>query len=248
MMLKIKRTSIFFSQTNDLDKLASARRKKAMDIIGLLEPFILGRAVNTALSIGSSYCLIEEQIHRVLFPHAKCICTDLDKKALEHFEQPQLTKIVKSATDLDFPDESFDFIMAHQVLEHINAYPSILRSFRRLCKPGGIVYINVPNPFSPMIGKEPNGEWPKPIFPWLIKHNTKKIKKDFMQNTEKYHTGFSGRYLRSVMMDFSVYDLRKPRLKQEFKHRFLHLAIDMFPSSLLFIPVETNIWCLVKKL
>lgn len=237
----------FFSDSNELDKLASARRKKALNIIDILEPFILGKTINSALSVGSSYCLIEEEIRMALFPHAEFICTDLDRKALDHFHQPQLTKIVKSATDLDFPDESFDFIMAHQVLEHINSYPVILESFRRICKPGGIIYINVPNPFSPMIGKLPNGEWPKPLFKYFLKHNAKKINRDFMENTEKYHTGFSERYLRKVMRDFSVYDLRKPRLKQELKHRLFHMATDMLPNSLLFIPVQTNLWCLIKK-
>ena len=230
----------------DLDKLASARRRKALNIIGILEPFVLGKRIQSALSIGSSYCLIEEEIHRVLLSRATFTCVDLDKNALEHFQQPQLTKIVKSATELDFPDESFDFIMAHQVLEHINSYPNILQSFRRICKPGGIIYINVPNPFSPMIGKLPNGEWPKPLFKYFIKHNAKKLKKDFAENTEKYHTGFSEKYLRRVMREFSIYDLRKPRLKQEFKHLIFHKAIDIFPGSLLFIPVETNLWCLIK--
>lgn len=237
----------FFSSSNELDKLAAARRIKAIDIIGVLRPFILGKTINTALSIGSSYCLIEEAVHKVLFPHAEFICTDLDKKAMESFQQPQLTKIIKSATALYFPDESFDFIMAHQVLEHINNYPSILQSFRKLCKPGGIIYINVPNPFSPMIGKLPNGEWPKSLLKCFLEHNAKKLRSDFMENSEKYHTGFSERYLRRLMKEFSVHDLRKLRLKQEFKQPLLHMIIDIFPSRLLFIPIQTNLWCLIKK-
>ena len=78
-------------------------------------------------------------------------------------------------------------------------------------------------------------------------YDSKKMQKDFMTNTEKYHTGFSASYLREMMEEFSVYDLRKPRLKQEFKHPLFHRAIDIFPSSLLFLPVETNLWCLVKN-
>jgi ubiquinone/menaquinone biosynthesis C-methylase UbiE len=56
-----------------------------------------------------------------------------------------------SATDLEFEDNSFDFISAHQLLEYINEYPEILIAFRRLCKPGGVICINVPNPSSPIL-------------------------------------------------------------------------------------------------
>jgi ubiquinone/menaquinone biosynthesis C-methylase UbiE len=59
------------------------------------------------------------------------------------FNQPHLKKRVLSATDLDFPDESFDFILAHQVLEHINRYPEVLDHLARLCRKGGILYISV---------------------------------------------------------------------------------------------------------
>lgn len=236
----------FVSKKYGLDRIVSTRTKKAMNIIDVLRPFVLDKNIDSALSIGSSHCLIEEEVQRALFPNAKFFCTDLDKKALDQFQQPQLTKIVKSATDLDFPDESFDFIMAHQVLEHINNHLSILQTFRRICKPGGIIFISVPNPFSPMFGKLPTGEWPKPFFKRFISHNTRKLKRDFMENTEKYHTGFSERYLRSVMNDFSIFDLRKPRLKQEFNRPLARVAIDLIPSPLLSIPIGTNIWCLIK--
>ena len=64
------------------------------------------------------------------------IFTDLDVEELHQFDQPNLTKKLMSATDLEFEDNSFDFISDQQVLEHINEYPEILIAFRRLCKPG----------------------------------------------------------------------------------------------------------------
>lgn len=236
----------FFSELADEASLIEARRRKAKEIVGLLRPYVQGRAIHRALSVGSSYCLIEEAIHAELVPDAEFICTDLDTAALYRFEQPGMIKRELSAMALDYPEASFDLIVAHQVLEHINGYAKILDDFRRLTRPGALIYINVPNPLSPMIGKLPNGRWPRPLLRHLWQHNWKKLKPDFATNTEAYHTGFTERILRRSMPGFSVHDLRKPRLKQVFTGTFALRLIDLFPRTLLFLPVETNLWCLVK--
>jgi SAM-dependent methyltransferase len=40
---------------------------------------------------------------------------------------------------LDFPDDAFDVVHAHQVLQHVAAPVRALREMRRVCRPGGIV-------------------------------------------------------------------------------------------------------------
>jgi ubiquinone/menaquinone biosynthesis C-methylase UbiE len=40
---------------------------------------------------------------------------------------------------LDFPDDTFDVVHAHQVLQHVADPVSALKEMRRVCKPGGVV-------------------------------------------------------------------------------------------------------------
>ena len=236
----------FFSKAN-LTHLIPGRVRKAKHIAGLIQPFLKGKTIRSALSIGSSYCIIEDYLKQELIPQAEFICTDLDERALTCYPEQDLIKYVMSATDLKFPAESFDLIIAHQVLEHINDYPVVLQSLRRLCRPGGLIYINVPNPRSPMIGTLPNGEWPRPIFKELLLHNLKKFNADFMLDTEKYHTGFTIRTLKKYLPEFEIYDLRKARLKQGFRHPAIQTLIDWFPRCLLFVVMTTNIWLVQKR-
>ncbi|MEJ8660914.1 MULTISPECIES: class I SAM-dependent methyltransferase [Streptomyces] len=42
---------------------------------------------------------------------------------------------------LDFPDDSFDVVHAHQVLQHVGDPVLALREMRRVCRPGGIVAV-----------------------------------------------------------------------------------------------------------
>ncbi|MBT2508938.1 class I SAM-dependent methyltransferase [Streptomyces sp. ISL-98] len=46
---------------------------------------------------------------------------------------------VADAHALDFPDDSFDVVHAHQVLQHVGDPVQALREMRRVCRPGGIV-------------------------------------------------------------------------------------------------------------
>ncbi|MCZ2401858.1 methyltransferase domain-containing protein [Paenarthrobacter sp. Z7-10] len=43
--------------------------------------------------------------------------------------------------DLDFPDDQFDVVHAHQVLQHLSDPVEALREMRRVAKPGGIVAV-----------------------------------------------------------------------------------------------------------
>ncbi|MCH0543020.1 methyltransferase domain-containing protein [Streptomyces sp. MUM 203J] len=42
---------------------------------------------------------------------------------------------------LDFPDDTFDVVHAHQVLQHVGDPVAALREMRRVCRPGGVVAV-----------------------------------------------------------------------------------------------------------
>ncbi|WP_052850583.1 methyltransferase domain-containing protein [Streptomyces avicenniae] len=48
---------------------------------------------------------------------------------------------VGDAHALDFPDDSFDVVHAHQVLQHVTDPVRVLREMRRVCRPGGVVAV-----------------------------------------------------------------------------------------------------------
>lgn len=50
-----------------------------------------------------------------------------------------LTFRVGDAYALDFPDDAFDVVHAHQVLQHLTDPVAALTEMRRVCRPGGIV-------------------------------------------------------------------------------------------------------------
>lgn len=47
--------------------------------------------------------------------------------------------VVGDVHALDLPDDSFDVVHAHQVLQHVTDPVQALREMRRVCKPGGVV-------------------------------------------------------------------------------------------------------------
>ncbi|OBG74348.1 methyltransferase type 11 [Mycobacterium sp. E2462] len=57
-------------------------------------------------------------------------------------DRHRLTNVAFATADvhrLDFPDDTFDVVHAHQVLQHVTDPVAALREMRRVCVPGGIV-------------------------------------------------------------------------------------------------------------
>ncbi len=64
--------------------------------------------------------------------------------AVEHAQEKgadNVTFRVGDAYALDFPDDSFDVVHAHQVLQHLTDPVAALREMRRVTRPGGVVAV-----------------------------------------------------------------------------------------------------------
>jgi ubiquinone/menaquinone biosynthesis C-methylase UbiE len=55
-----------------------------------------------------------------------------------------------SAETIGFVDETFDAVTAIEVLEHILDLPAAMREISRVLKPGGLLYVSVPNRLFPL--------------------------------------------------------------------------------------------------
>ncbi len=50
-----------------------------------------------------------------------------------------------SGSEMDFPDNTFDLVVSHEVFEHISDIPSALKGLQRVLKPEGTTYIYIHN-------------------------------------------------------------------------------------------------------
>lgn len=94
------------------------------------------------LEIGCSGGLLMEQFQREGFTRVEGI--DISQEGIDLCREKNLSAQVMDAQKLDFPDASFDFLTASDVLEHLADEGEALREWRRVLKPGGILLVFVP--------------------------------------------------------------------------------------------------------
>jgi len=120
-------------------KSLGCRQVQVRMILKLLDRYSLAPAPRRLLDFGAGWgLLLHEARERGWEPHAIELA-DEERACLEaeHFR-------VYSHLD-EAPDESFDAVGSMQVLEHVADFQEITRNHAKKLKPGGLLYIDVPN-------------------------------------------------------------------------------------------------------
>jgi SAM-dependent methyltransferase len=119
------------------------RRRTAQDSAGYLLPHL--KPGLSVLDIGCGPGTITADLAALVAPG---LVTAVDQfgdvldEARAEAERRNLSNVSFATADvhkLDFPDDAFDVIHAHQVLQHVADPVQALREMRRVCKPGGVV-------------------------------------------------------------------------------------------------------------
>ncbi len=76
---------------------------------------------------------------------AKPYYKELEKLNIQPLDFDSVALKAMSGSELDFPDNTFDRIVSHEVFEHIADIPSTLKGLQRILKPDGITYIYIHN-------------------------------------------------------------------------------------------------------
>ena len=117
----------------------ASRRDMVFDIVKHL------KLPSTApiLEIGCSGGPLLLALRAAGYKHLKGI--DVSEKGITLAQERGLTDVaVMDGAHLDFPDASFDLVIASDVLEHIEDEAQALREWRRVLRPGGRLLVFVP--------------------------------------------------------------------------------------------------------
>ena len=96
------------------------------------------------LEIGFKNGLFLDQCRRAgMIPTGLEINPDFYRSVGKNY--PELDLVLYDGMDVPLPDETFDYIVSFQVLEHVESAEKIISECVRLLKPGGMMYHICPN-------------------------------------------------------------------------------------------------------
>lgn len=106
------------------------------------------------------------------------ISDDAIRHALSNYDKPNLNFLQGSATNLAFPNDSFDVVVSFETIEHLMAQEEMLAEIRRVLRADGVLIISSPN--RPIYSEESS------------EHNEFHVKElDFQEFDELLRTQFS---------------------------------------------------------
>lgn len=77
------------------------------------------------------------------------IGVDIANEAIEHakahYQAPNLSFIESNVLNMDLADNSFDVVVSFETLEHLVEHDELIREFKRVLKPEGVLIISTPD-------------------------------------------------------------------------------------------------------
>lgn len=132
---------------NTYDKYGSSNpieQKMMAGFMRSLDSMLDGLAPRRILEIGVGEGHVMTRV-RERFPQATLVGLDLpDAELAGHWHSQELPCMFGDATRLPFADDTFDVVMAIEVLEHVPGPEAALVELARVCSPGGTLIASVP--------------------------------------------------------------------------------------------------------
>ena len=123
--------------------LRSHRWRTAANSAAYLLPHL--RPGMRVLDVGCGPGTITEDFARHVGPGGSVLGVDSEPSIVDAARvasrSPQAVYQVHDAQRLDLPDDAFDVVHAHQVLQHLTDPVAALREMGRVCRPGGLVAV-----------------------------------------------------------------------------------------------------------
>ncbi len=124
------------------ETIISRGRKLKYRTLGRLIQFIARQSKIKLLDIGCGEGrFLEELSHN---KHFEAEGIDYSQDTVEYARSKGLKVIQSSLEDIQFPPETFDFMTAFHVIEHVHRLDNTIQEIRRVMKKGGHIWIVVP--------------------------------------------------------------------------------------------------------
>ncbi|KAG8410419.1 hypothetical protein J3458_017743 [Metarhizium acridum] len=141
--MSIKTEAATYTHGHHASVLRSHTWRTALNSAGFLLPHIKPHMTILDIGCGPGTITVDLAGH---VPEGRVIGLERAAKVLEQARALAADKGVENieftegdANSLSYPDDTFDIVFCHQVLQHVKDPVGILREMRRVAKPGGIV-------------------------------------------------------------------------------------------------------------
>lgn len=109
------------------------------------EDMIFNSIIEVGSGSGHHYSYVKNNhSNYIMTDSSEEMLTVARKKYASSIQSGKLVIKIQDATQLDFPDESFDRLIATHVLEHIINPVAVLREWNRVVKKGGLISLVLP--------------------------------------------------------------------------------------------------------